>query len=214
MNNLIYLIAIVVTFFSYGILEKVFRRFFPKLIPHQLWSSVLYYAWGLVLLIIYFTAVPYDLILKMPINNKTGIYSVLGALMILRFLYINNVDCYYPTKDKKLKCFHYGIVLPIFEEVAFRGLILPMTIYLIGDHAIIIIALNAVLFMLFHLNYWSFKKAYLMKYVNFLLTGVVFIYITILTNSIIYAILIHIIIDGGNTLYRNWAVKESVKIAQ
>ncbi len=29
-------------------------------------------------------------------------------------------------------------------------------------------------------------------------------YLTLVTQSIIYSILCHIIVNGGNTLYRNW----------
>jgi hypothetical protein len=203
MDKIIYLILIVVILFSYKTMESFFKRFFPKLVNYQLWESIGYYFWGLLLLIAYLIARPNDYIIKSPINNKLGIQFILIFIISTMYICIKNPNVYYPRKDNKLRCFHYGVIQPIFEEVAFRGLILPMTIYLLGYNAIMIILLNGVIFMLFHLNYWSFEKEALFMFLKFLIIGLAFIYITIMTQSIIYSILCHIIVNGGNTLYRN-----------
>lgn len=166
---------------------------------------------GLPLLIVYLIVTPNDYIIKSPINNKIGIVFLLCFIISTIFVCIGNQNVYYPHKDNKLKCFHYGVIQPIFEEVAFHGLILPMTIYLLGDHTIMIILLNGVIFMLFHLNYWSFEKKYRFMFLNFLITGLLFIYMTLVTQSIVYSILCHVIVNGGNTLYRNWKDKNMAK---
>lgn len=211
MNKIIYLILIVVILFSYKTMESFFKRFLPKLVNYQLWESIGYYFWGLLLLIAYLIVRPNDYIIKSPINNKLGIQFILIFIISTLFICIKNPNGYYPRKDNKLRCFHFGIIQPIFEEVAFRGLILPMTIYLLGYNAIMIILLNGVIFMLFHLNYWSFEKETLFMFLNFLIIGLAFIYITIMTQSIIYSILCHIIVNGGNTLYRNWNMNNVAK---
>lgn len=198
-----YLILMVIIIFSYKQLENIFKKFFNKSINYQLWESKGYYAWGLILLIIYLVVNPIDYIVKVPVNNKWGIMAILYVGISTIFTCIYNINIYYPRKSNKFRCFHYGVMQPIFEEVAFRGLILPMTVYILGDHAEAIILLNGIIFMAFHLNYWSFNKENVSMFFSFLIIGVYFSYIALITQSIIYPILCHIIINGGNTLYRN-----------
>lgn len=207
---MLYLILIVVMIFSYRILEDILEKLFPDLGKDQLWATEGYYLWGLVLFIIYFIVKPNDYIMKIPINNKNGIMFILAFMISTIFICIKDSNVYYPKKTNKLKCFHYGVVQPIFEEIAFRGLILPMTIYLLGNSFSGAILLNGIIFMLFHLNYWSFKKKTANMFLGFLALGLCFSYITVMTQSIIYSILCHIIINGGNTLYRNFNVKVKV----
>lgn len=121
---MIYLILLGVMMFSYKILENIFMKLFPKLGKDQLWTNQGYYLWGLVLLIIYFIVRPNDYIIKSPINNEMGIKFILFFIISTIFICIKNLNVYYPKKTNKLKCFHYGVIQPIFEEVAFRGLIL------------------------------------------------------------------------------------------
>lgn len=204
MSKIAYLIIIFIILFSYKALEKFFKKKFPMLIKYQLWDSVFYYFWGLILLVVYLIVKPIDYIIKYPVNNEFGIRCILYIAISTVFVCIYNENAYYPPRNGKLRCFHYGVVQPIFEEVAFRGLILPITVYLLGNHANIIILLNGVIFMLFHLNYWSIEKKTLLMFFGFLIFGLYFTYLTLVTQSIIYSILCHIIVNGGNTLYRNW----------
>jgi len=197
---MIYLILIITIIFSYRIFENIFN----KLGNDQLWTNRGYYCWGLVLLVIYFIVRPNDYVFKTPINNKIGIKFILFFLTSTFFICITNLNVYYPKKINKLKCFHYGVIQPIFEEIAFRGLILCMTINLLAIDESIIILLNGIIFMAFHLNYWSFKKENIKLFLNFLALGILFNYITLITHSIIYSIVCHIIMNGGITVYRNW----------
>lgn len=129
MNNIAYLVLIGVIMFSYNILESIIKKFFPKLVKDQLWASIGYYLWGLVLLIVYLIIRPNDYIIKNPINNELGIKFILFFIISTIIICIKNPNVYYPKKSNKLKCFHYGVIQPIFEEVAFRGLILPHSLF-------------------------------------------------------------------------------------
>ncbi|MBU5591315.1 CPBP family intramembrane metalloprotease [Clostridium sp. MSJ-4] len=201
---MVYLILIGIILFSYTILESIVKKIFPSLGKDQLWANVGYYSWGLVLLIIYLIIRPMDYITKIPINNILGISFIISFSVVTIFICIKDPNVYYPRKNNKLKCFHYGVIQPILEEVAFRGLILPMTIYLSGNNTSLIILLNSFIFMFFHLNYWSLEKKHKKLFINFFMLGLFFNYIAIGTQSIFYGVLCHIIVNGGNTLYRNW----------
>ncbi|WBW98236.1 CPBP family intramembrane glutamic endopeptidase [Oceanirhabdus sp. W0125-5] len=207
MNKILYLLLIIVILFSYKILEKYFERFFPRIIKSQLWDSKGYYSWGLVLLIVYLIIRPKDYLFKLPINNKEGLIVVFCFALFTLFLCIQNPNSYYPRKSNKLRCVHFGVVQPIFEEVAFRGLILPMTIFLIGDNFNMIMLTNGIMFMLFHINYWSFEKRHFNLFFNFFFMGLFFTYVALITQSIFYSTICHIIGNGGYTVYRNWRDK-------
>jgi CAAX prenyl protease-like protein len=214
MDKIIYLMAIFGIMISYKIMEIFFKRFFPKLINFDLSSSICYYFWGLVLLSVYLIVRPNDYVTKIPINNKSGIIFLIFFTIGVFFAFIYNQDpnVYYPKKEEKLICFNHGIILPIFEEVAFRGLILPMTVCLLGNQGYIIILLNGFLFMLFHLNYyWPIKKELLPLFFNFLVLGIYFSYLALITESIVYSTLCHIILNGGYTLYKNWKTQSEIK---
>lgn len=203
MDKIISLVGIVIILFSYKILEKILHKLFPKIVKRQLWDSLGYYIWGLLLLGIYLYVKPIDYIISKPVNNSYGVIVTIIVIIVTVYGCVSDPNVYYPRKTGKLRCIHYSIIQPIFEEVAFRGLILPMMMPLLGNNGNILMLVNAALFMGFHLNYWSYNKENQRMFIGFLLIGMALGYVTLMTESIVYAVICHIIINGGNTLYRN-----------
>lgn len=189
----------------------IIGKLFPKLGKDQLWTNQGYYLWGLILLIVYLIIKPYDYIVKKPINNEVGIVFIVIYLVVAFFVCKAGLDFYYPKKSNKLKCFHYGVIQPIFEEIAFRGLILPMTIQLLGNNFSIVIWINGIIFMVFHWNYWSLNKKNINLFLNFLCVGLSFAYLSFKTQSILYSIIGHIIINSCNVIYRNYKLSDKSK---
>lgn len=204
-----YFIVLIFVLCSYTIIEKLLRHFSIIKCKVQLWSTIWYYLWGSCLLLAVSIISPNDFVFKIPVDIR----SIIGVIIImLLFIFAsvkNNTSVYYPKASEPLKCIHHSIVLPIFEEVAFRGIILPILIILLDKYVTIeiVLLLNGLLFALFHRNYWSFTKEHFGMYIMFLLDGYLLSYVTYSTQSILMSVFTHIMINGGITAYKNFFQK-------
>lgn len=201
-----YFIVLAIALCSYTIIEKLLRCFSIIQSSDQLWSTIWYYLWGLCLLLSVVLISPNDFVFKVPVN----IGSVIGVIIVLLiFIFMsirNNTVVYYPKTSNLLKCINFSIFLPIFEEVAFRGIILPVLIILLSEYVKIeiILLLNGLLFSLFHRNYWSFVQKHFGMFMIFFSYGYLFSYISYSTQSIWLSVFTHIMINGGITVYKNF----------
>lgn len=143
-----------------------------------------------------------NFIFNIIINKQVAIQAILITVFGIAYVTKSNKNIYYPSYDNKIRCINFSITQPIFEEIAFRGIILPITIPLLENNFYMLIILNGFLFMLFHLNYWSYKDG-IQLFLEFFLVGMFFANIVIITNSIIYSVVCHILTNSCFTILGN-----------
>lgn len=206
------LFIICLIFSSYTIIEVLLRKSDVSFIRNKrLWETQGYYMWGLVLMLSYYIVPSQQLFIKSPINNFGAIIFTIVYIAYLVVIFFYNKESYYPKQKKTMKSVHYCIIQPIFEEIAFRGIILPLTDILLCINSINIIILNAILFTLFHINYWSISSKNLKRFNQFYFYGLIFGGIALYTKSIFYSLIWHIMLNGGYTLYMR-KISEKIKL--
>jgi membrane protease YdiL (CAAX protease family) len=216
MTNTMQFIIVLIAIFSYTFLDYMIPKVWPKSEKKQLWSGNGAFLWGGILLVTCFILRQSEYVFKLPINHQVGIQIIILVIIGTIHNGYRNKKTYYPSKSNMKKCLNYSIFQPIFEEIAFRGLLLPVTINLFSGvlSSSWIISLNAIAFTLFHRNYWGFCKEHINNYYGFFFVGLMLTYTAYENQSIVYAIVAHILINGTNTLYGNWKEVRRLKNIQ
>ena len=203
-----YVIVILVALLSYTVIERILRHFSVlKSNRDPLWSGVWYYLYGICLLVSLLAIRPIDFVFKIP--SRIGFSLLIIGVMML-FLLLNLKEgnkIYYPTADNILKCVNFSVIQPLFEEVAFQGIILPILAFLFKEYfrAEIIIAIDGILFALFRKNCWSFIKESSVTY--FFIQGGIFAYIAYTTQSIWLLVIYRVLLNITITVYKNKKAK-------
>jgi len=205
-----YVIVILFVLLSYTIIERMLFHFSVLKNNDQLWSGVWYYLYGICLLVSVLIIRPIDFVFKVPSGKIGFAFFIIGVMML--FLLLNLKEgkrMYYPKSDDLLECFHFSVIQPLFEEIAFRGIILPILIFFFKGYfrTELILLMSGLLFTLFHRNYWLFVKANIKIYFNFFFLGYILAYIAYTTQSIWISVLYHVLLNGTITVYKNKKVK-------
>ncbi|MDD6402095.1 type II CAAX endopeptidase family protein [Clostridium sp. SM-530-WT-3G] len=110
------------------------------------------------------------------------IYVIYSSIIEAQGFTIPSPDFTIPTETKYLVLFilYTCIIAPIFEEVIFRGFILKSMMKYGNLTAAIV---SSIMFSMFHLN--------LVQFINPILMGIIFCFITIKSNSIKSSIIAH-----------------------
>lgn len=191
-----YIVSILIIMCSYKFLEVVLKFIFPKLIKEELWKSVLYYIWGAAVIIAAFI-VPENYILIIPRDISTGVFFLVLSGIYLHIICAEDMVEYYPRKENKVEYFNFVVAKPIMEEVAFRGIILPITMIFFDDITIIIIALNALIYTIFNFSYIKPEVNNNKRLVMVFILGAMSTYFALALHSILFACLAHILINLG-----------------
>lgn len=119
------------------------------------------------------------------ISNIIGMFinSIIGSIYSVEV--INPLEDFILNSNMLLTIIYASIIAPIVEEIIFRKILLDK-LRRFGDVPAILI--TGIAFGLFHLNLSQFFYAAVL--------GILFAYITIRTNRIIYAILLHMMINS------------------
>ena len=129
---MILFIILIFVMISYTVTEKLLRHFSVIKGSVQLWSGVWYYLWGICLLASLLIIRPIDLVFRIPVNFDSVIGMIVIIILFLSISLKKGSNAYCPKSNELLKCIHFSIILPLFEETAFRGIILPILITLLN----------------------------------------------------------------------------------
>jgi membrane protease YdiL (CAAX protease family) len=88
---------------------------------------------------------------------------LLGISIVLLFVYIFRLSTNPPIINNHIGTLNYLVVVPLAEEISFRGILLPLFINTLDFHGInsameISIGLNAILFTGFHFFYMPLNR--------------------------------------------------------
>ncbi|KAB3537292.1 CPBP family intramembrane metalloprotease [Alkaliphilus pronyensis] len=140
--------------------------------------------------------------------------TLLEMLFILLALIPFMIESGYKPQKNLKEMINFCFVFPIGEELLFRGIILSLATYLVGSSGIYVpipiikgvslqVFLSAICFGITHFQYFRFKydntiiKKVLFAFVFGLFAGIV----VEITESILYAVMFHIIANSGAAIY-------------
>jgi len=210
---MLWIILITVGFFLYTILEFFLNKKDWIKGNRRLWSSPWVFLWGAILLILLFFV-------------KSGSYKAWGNILYVNkavkhiFMWILGILMYYFFTNYKLirsaaawswktpEFYYFCFVVPVFEEVLFRGIIL---INLLNTFPILkyeepLVMVSSLLFSLFHFNYdesFKFNKDYVAGLVLIFIWGNAIGYLVLLTGSLWMSICMHVLFNITGAVYFN-----------
>lgn len=190
---MIYIILAIIISFLYKILEWCTKKILSSVTKYTI------YIWALVILILSFL-IRKNYIWNLPRMNDTNILGMFFFALIVSFFLSKNSG-YRPIG--RFNCFNFVLVYPIFEELSFRGLILPLifSCNIIDSWSAIII--SAFLFAISHLQYYKLNLQSIKFMFYAFLGGLFFAYIAIATESILLTIPLHIAFNLSATYHSN-----------
>ncbi|GAF15534.1 CAAX amino terminal protease family protein [Bacillus sp. JCM 19046] len=195
MSSFLALIVVLLLTCSYKLVSVLVQMFDKKGLRERQRDATIY-LWALLVFGIAFVY-RYDTVFAWP-SNIQKIVPILLVGVFINLLY-SNYSGYEPSGKKNI--LHFVIVFPIIEEMVFRGLILPILnralppffdFELFYLPMTLPIVLSAFLFAVAHLQYYQLNQTSV-KYMLFAFSGgIVFAQITELSQSILFALLLHI----------------------
>ncbi|WP_130858872.1 CPBP family intramembrane glutamic endopeptidase [Gracilibacillus phocaeensis] len=186
------LFALILTF-SYRITKEWIYR--VPFIAQKLADKYTIYIWGFLALAVAFF-VKDEYVYQVPMIDKKIIF--IGVVILFINLFVAKYSGYEPVG--KYNLVNFVIFYPVFEEIIFRGLILPILnttfnhylgeiVFLQITTAIII---SAFLFAIAHLQYYELNQSSIRYMVFACMGGVLFGAIADYTQSIVFPILLHV----------------------
>ncbi|OOZ89454.1 CPBP family intramembrane glutamic endopeptidase [Bacillus cereus] len=195
MSYFITLVLAVLLAFSYKIVDITVGIIIGK-IRYQKMENEIIYIWGTLLTIIsYFYEDNY--VFRLPIHYESIVLLILLAL--ITNIFISRYSGYNPSGKKNI--LNFVIMYPIFEEVIFRGMIIPIlnnafSIFSYFEIAYIPVTLpiliSSFLFAISHLQYYKFNQTSIKFMLFAFLRGIIHGMITDSSLSIVFPILLHI----------------------
>ncbi|EPY7709106.1 CPBP family intramembrane glutamic endopeptidase [Bacillus pacificus] len=195
MSYFIALVLAVLLAFSYKIVDVTVGIIIGKTLYRKIENEIIY-IWGTILTIISYFYVD-NYVFRLPIHYESIVVLILIALItnivILRY------SGYNPIGKKNI--LNFVIMYPIFEEVIFRGMIIPIlnnAFPILSNFEIayipvtLPILISSFLFAVSHLQYYKFNQTTIKFMLFAFLGGIIYGMITDSTLSIVFPILLHI----------------------
>ena len=187
---------------GYKICEKLIQGYEKNL--DEFWTHRLYLLFGFGLIVMSIFSRDVNYVWGEPLYPAAGVVNIAGFLGFNAFLYSKIKHLYYPNKHK-MKVINFCLFQPIFEEICFNGIILGAIVSssLIMDKTLVTMSCS-LLYTLYKLDHWNFNILLLKEFKFVLSQNMYFAWLTIDTDSILYAVLARIALNGGYTLYRKF----------
>ncbi|MFJ8456148.1 CPBP family intramembrane glutamic endopeptidase [Bacillus paramycoides] len=195
MSYFIALVLAVLLAFSYKIVDITVGIIIGRTLYRKIENEIIY-IWGTLLTVIgYFYEDNY--VFHLPIHYEPIVLLILIAA--ITNIFISRYSGYNPIGKKNI--LNFVIMYPIFEEVIFRGMIIPIlnnsfSIYPFYEIAYIPITvpilISSFLFAVAHLQYYSFNQTSIKFMLFAFLGGIIYGMITDYSLSIIFSIFLHV----------------------
>ncbi|PIE96355.1 CPBP family intramembrane metalloprotease [Bacillus fungorum] len=195
MSYFITLALAVLLAFSYKIVDITVGVVIGKTLYRKIENEIIY-IWGTLLTIIsYFYEDNY--VFRLPIHYESIVVLILIA--VVTNIFISRYSGYNPSGKKNI--LNFVIMYPIFEEVIFRGMIIPILNNSFATlpysevayiPVTVPILISSFLFAIAHLQYYSFNQTSIKFMLFAFLGGVIYGMITDSTLSIAFSILLHV----------------------
>ncbi|WP_436864448.1 CPBP family intramembrane glutamic endopeptidase [Bacillus fungorum] len=195
MSYFITLALAVLLAFSYKIVGITVGVVIGKTLYRKIENEIIY-IWGTLLTIIsYFYEDNY--VFRLPIHYESIVVLILIA--VVTNIFISRYSGYNPSGKKNI--LNFVIMYPIFEEVIFRGMIIPILNNSFATlpysevayiPVTVPILISSFLFAIAHLQYYSFNQTSIKFMLFAFLGGVIYGMITDSTLSIAFSILLHV----------------------
>ena len=195
MSYLIALVLAVLLAFSYKIVDITVGVIIGRTLYRKIENEIIY-IWGTLLtIIIYFYEDNY--VFRLPIHYEPIVLLILIAAITI--IFISRYSGYKPSGKKNI--LNFVIMYPIFEEVIFRGMIIPILnnsfpIYPLYEIAYIPVTVQIIissfLFAVAHLQYYSFNQTSIKFMLFAFFGGIIFGMITDYSLSIVFSIFLHV----------------------
>lgn len=195
MSYFIALVLAVLLAFSYKIVDVTVGIIIGKTLYRKIENEIIY-IWGTILTIISYFYVD-NYVFRLPIHYEPTVLLILIAA--ITNIFISRYSGYKPIGKKNI--LNFVIMYPIFEEVIFRGMIIPILnnslpkypFYEIAYIPITVpIIISAFLFAVAHLQYYSFNQTSLKFMLFAFVGGITFGAITDYSLSIVFPLLLHV----------------------
>lgn len=195
MSYLIALVLAVLLAFSYKIVDITVGVIIGRTLYQKIENEIIY-IWGTLLtIIIYFYEDNY--VFRLPIHYEPTVLLILIAA--ITNIFISRYSGYKPSGKKNI--LNFVIMYPVFEEVIFRGMIIPILnnsfpIYPLYEIAYIPVTvpilISSFLFAVAHLQYYSFNQTSIKFMLFAFFGGIIFGMITDYSLSIVFSIFLHV----------------------
>ncbi|ENQ3078164.1 CPBP family intramembrane metalloprotease [Bacillus cereus] len=195
MSYLIALVLAVLLAFSYKIVDITVGIIIGRTLYQKIENEIIY-IWGTLLTVIsYFYEDNY--VFRLPIHYEPIVLLIL--ITAITNIFISRYSGYKPIGKKNI--LNFVIIYPIFEEVIFRGMIIPILnnsfpIYPFYEIAYIPVTvpilISSFLFAIAHLQYYSFNQTSIKFMLFAFFGGIIFGMITDYSLSIIFSIFLHV----------------------
>ncbi len=195
MSYFIALVLAVLLAFSYKIVDVTVGIIIGKIRYRKIENEIIY-IWGTILTIISYFYVD-NYVFRLPIHYESIVVLILIAL--ITNIVISRYSGYNPIGKKNI--LNFVIMYPIFEEVIFRGMIIPIlnnAFPILSNFEIayipvtLPILISSFLFAVSHLQYYKFNQTTIKFMLFAFLGGIIYGMITDSTLSIVFPILLHI----------------------
>lgn len=196
--------------FSYKLVEMCLR-----ITPISKIGKYTVFVWALFILI----DVPFfndKYIFKMPIQYEQAL-PIFGFL-ILVYIVSSRFSGYNPIG--KYNIVNFIITYPIVEEIIFRGLILPNLeqVFVSSENIQILympvttpVIVSAILFAICHLQYYKLSAQSIRFIINAFLGGILLGAITVMTQSILFALILHIVFNSFSVIFAKRMSENAVR---
>lgn len=153
---------------------------------------------------------------KMPIHYEKAL-PIFGFL-ILVYIVSSRFSGYNPIG--KYNIVNFIITYPIIEEIIFRGLILPILEQVFVSSEIIQILymsvttpviVSAILFAICHLLYYKLSAQSIRFIINAFLGGILLGAITVMTQSILFALILHIVFNSFSVIFAKGMSENAIR---
>ncbi|MGK0535975.1 lysostaphin resistance A-like protein [Bacillus sp. 'calajunan'] len=195
MSYLVALVLAVLLAFSYKIVDLTVGTIIGRTLYRKIENEIIY-IWGTLLtVIIYFYEDNY--VFRLPIHYEPIVLLIFIAA--ITNIFISRYSGYKPSGKKNI--LNFVIMYPIFEEVIFRGMIIPLLnnsfpIYPLYEIAYIPVTvpilISSFLFAVAHLQYYSFNQTSIKFMLFAFLGGIIYGMITDYSLSIVFSIFLHV----------------------
>jgi len=194
--------------FSFKIVEIIIR--IPPLRKLEKYTVIL---WAIIILI----AVPFfneTYVLKMPLHYDRA-FPIFGFLILVNVI-ASRFSGYNPIG--KYNIINFLVTYPIIEEIVFRGLILHNIKQFFSSSEIIQvlympvtipIIFSAFLFAICHLQYYSLSALSVRFMILAFLGGIMLGAMAEMTESILYALILHIVFNSFSVFFAKRALLKS-----
>jgi membrane protease YdiL (CAAX protease family) len=190
------LIVIAIIFLLYPILSVGFRNRKPQgLQSYWLWRSIYYWIYFVTMIALSIFSVNNNWVFRLPTNIPFQL--ILGISIGLLVVFVFRLSTNPPINNNHIGILNYLVILPLTEEISFRGILLPLLINFFDLQRInpvteVSIVLNAILFTGFHFFYMPLNKKTAIYFFFFFNWGIVFSLLASITNSILLGIVFHL----------------------